>query len=435
MRTLPPVVAIAIASAVGTAQRDTAWHNDLAPAPVAAAQAGNIALDPASGQLVLWRGNGQLHTWDGAGFSLLATTTTAVTGAAIAVSAVPGFDGVLTFGGVTAGGTVISGTQLYARGGLRRFFPTVSPPARQRASMASSGGTPVLFGGVDATGTPLDDLWIFTVIQGNPRWLQAIGTTPPSPRDSAAFCADGNGLLLFGGRTGTTLHNDTWRLVGFGWTQLSPTVSPPPGIGPMSFDPVRGEVIHVDPVSRTTWRFDPAADDWQALPTPAIALSTPFAATTTGGLSYMAFDPERSEHVFVDAGAGLSVFDSADATLGRRQPATCAPRLGIALSFGTPRLGNTWLVDVTGAGPSGAVWHVVGSASAPAPLPLDTNGCLAFVDVWLLLDAQLADSTGRATFLVNAPNDPAFVGFAALHQAYEPLRGAPSDELVVRVGR
>jgi hypothetical protein len=417
------------------AQRDNAWISNAAFPPTPTVQAGPIAFDPVSQQLLLLRNTGHTLAWDGTHLATVSTTGMPLLGTAVATSEVPGFTGVLAFGGVGGNGRVLGQTLLYENGAWLRKSPTFSPPARARASLATLRGQPVLFGGLDAAGRPLDDTWLFTVIGGACRWLEVIAPARPSARYGASLCPDGEGgLLLFGGQDGTSLRGDTWRMTaGFGWTMLNPGVSPPPGTGPLSFDPVRSEVIHVDPVSRATFRFDPATDDWQVLG--GAELSAPFQGITSGGPCSMAWDPRRGEHVFVDSAAGLSVFSVAEAAIRGRQPASCATPLGFALVGPPPRLGSAYVLTVDGAVPWAPVWLAIGTGALPDPIAVTPSGCQLFFDQWLQLQVSYAVDTGTAWFVVVVPHDPALAGLILEHQAADLAAGTLSDNLAVHVGR
>jgi PKD repeat protein len=92
-----------------------------------------------------------------------------------------------------------------------------SPPARQKASMASyyhpGGGTAaglMLFGGQNGA-TTLGDTWTFS----GGRWVQIYGAGPGSPasRYAAGAAQDtAGGVVIFGGNSGAGLLSDTWLL-------------------------------------------------------------------------------------------------------------------------------------------------------------------------------------------------------------------------------
>ena len=101
--------------------------------------------------------------------------------------------------------------------------------------------------------TPFDRVLQFVVLgalQANLAaqldWQQWTRVARPPARHESALTRDvGSGLLLFGGSSNTGLLNDTWRWTsGGGWTQLNPTVSPPPRYCPrLCTDTGRGVVV------------------------------------------------------------------------------------------------------------------------------------------------------------------------------------------------
>src|SRR5262245_30141223 len=289
------IASCALAAAM-RAQRDDSWFNDIAFPQTRSAQAGQIALDPLSYQLIMLRNNGQTLAWTGSALQVVGSVATPLVGAAIASADMPGRHCVVAFGGSTGGGGISRQTLFYnGTGNWARVFPTALPPARTHAAMASLNGQPLLFGGRDANGRDLDDTWVLAPIGPSGTWLEVLQVTPPPPRSQAALCPDGNfGLLLFGGRRGNTLLGDTWRLLpNYGWQAVPTTVAPPAGTGPMSYDPNLREIIHLDPVQRVTHRFDVDRSTWQPLPATCATMITSFAAQTPTGFGYMQFDPVR----------------------------------------------------------------------------------------------------------------------------------------------
>jgi PKD repeat protein len=104
-----------------------------------------------------------------------------------------------------------------------------APPSAQSGGMVYDpvAHEYVLFGGVNNTGSALNDTWVFA----NGTWtdLTPSLTLAPSPRWYFAFVWDAadSYCLLFGGRNSFADLNDTWAFNGTAWRQLSPTASPP----------------------------------------------------------------------------------------------------------------------------------------------------------------------------------------------------------------
>ena len=53
----------------------------------------------------------------------------------------------------------------------------------------------------------------------------------------------------------------------------------------------------------------------------------------------------------------------------------------------------------------------------------------------LLLAVQQANTSGQLLFAFSVPNDPAFLGFEALYQAFDPAAAVASPEFAVDIGR
>ena len=100
----------------------------------------------------------------------------------------------------------------------------------------------IVFGGEQACGSPLSDVWVLDNANGeggSPAWTQlSPAGTPPAGRGShsAAYDIAANRMIVFGGATASGAINDVWVLEnanGSGgtpaWIQLGPTGAPPSG--------------------------------------------------------------------------------------------------------------------------------------------------------------------------------------------------------------
>jgi hypothetical protein len=114
----------------------------------------------------------------------------------------------------------------------------VSPPARHGHAMARFGGdllgqSParlVLFGGVDATGTHLDDTWVFGYSAGVPQWTPATPSVrPPARRGHAmGYAMERGRAQMFGGEGPNGLLQDTWEWNGAEWIAMTTIGTPAP---------------------------------------------------------------------------------------------------------------------------------------------------------------------------------------------------------------
>ncbi|GIQ80664.1 hypothetical protein KIPB_001496 [Kipferlia bialata] len=105
------------------------------------------------------------------------------------------------------------------------FTPSASgdlPPSRYDAMMESFGPVLVLFGGQDATGGFLDDMYVYHTSTTLMKLLETTGT-PPSARSSAATTTVGETLFLHGGLTSAGVDGDLFMInyIDKIWTPLT----------------------------------------------------------------------------------------------------------------------------------------------------------------------------------------------------------------------
>jgi hypothetical protein len=133
---------------------------------------------------------------------------------------------VVLFGGEVADGTAAAIDETWTWDGAvwTKAKPAQSPPARYSAAASTLGGTIVLFGGYNGSGTILGDTWTWD----GATWTQQHPLKSPSPRTGAAMATLGDRVVLFGGedRSGGWL-GDTWAWNGTDWTQVA-TSGPSP---------------------------------------------------------------------------------------------------------------------------------------------------------------------------------------------------------------
>lgn len=154
----------------------------------------------------------------------------------------------LMFGGLPAfGGTASAQTWKFQGGNWTNLTGTITntPPARFGAAMVydARDGYVVMFGGYDATNSPLGDTW--TYLAG--AWTQVTPAVAPSPRTYMAATYDPRlgAAVIFGGQvySATQLVNDTWEFSAGTWTNITATSGTAPGgrRGPtMAYDPTYG---------------------------------------------------------------------------------------------------------------------------------------------------------------------------------------------------
>jgi len=152
----------------------------------------------------------------------------------------PATNSTLLFGGVQGYYTALGDTwtlDVAGGGGWSQLSPANSPPAREGPGMAhdAATGTVVLFGGTTGLfgsgGVDLNDTWIWN----GTNWTQVFPSVSPPPRrfdgQGMAYDAVSGNVIMFGGAIqGNTVLGDTWAWNGTTqtWTQLSPATSPSP---------------------------------------------------------------------------------------------------------------------------------------------------------------------------------------------------------------
>lgn len=132
-------------------------------------------------------------------------------------------DVVILFGGQD-GSDVLADTYTYSVSGnvWMNMNPGNAPPRRQRHDMAYDANSHevILFGGNDEV-NPLNDTYVYDVSLND--WIETSPPGSPSPRYGHSMTFDlTEGLtVLFGGSSGTDMHNDTWVYdsVQDNWTQ------------------------------------------------------------------------------------------------------------------------------------------------------------------------------------------------------------------------
>jgi hypothetical protein len=181
----------------------------------------------------------------------------------------------LLFGGGNAS-TTFGDTWTFAGGIWSELGTAVHPSSRSGASMSfdTALGRVVLFGGRNATGGPLNDSWTF----GAGNWSPLVGPSPPARFD--ALLADdpaGPGALLFGGTNGSANQSfgDTWLRDGVNWTEESAGGGPPALVAPSGLGEPSGNGVLLfggrsgngSSYSSALWEFTNGS--WAPLITPA----------------------------------------------------------------------------------------------------------------------------------------------------------------------
>jgi galactose oxidase-like protein/Big-like domain-containing protein len=182
----------------------------------------------------------------------------------------------------------------------REIFPVGSPPTARRFHTAIYDplrDRMVVFAGIDGSNAHHNDVWALT-LTGSPTWSEiSPAGSPPSARvfHTAIYDPVRDRMVVFGGSGNGGVANDVWALslgASPGWSQLSPTGSPPPqryGHAAI-YDPKRDRMVVFgggDGLRNDAWSL--SLDG-----TPAWSEISPIGATPTARKFHSAiYDPVR----------------------------------------------------------------------------------------------------------------------------------------------
>jgi hypothetical protein len=184
------------------------------------------------------------------------------------MSGIPGTDIVVLFGGESF--SYMNDTWVYNAIPARwhMLSPAASPSGRVKSSMAAIGNSEklVLFGGWDGTSI-LNDTWVYDI--GADIWTRRSPPVSPPARDSMTLAGVPNDdkVVLFGGKSGAYLFNDTWvyDLSEDRWQQKSPPDAPAPGYGNtlVSFESSDEFMLFGGQnLANATWVYDLGENRW-----------------------------------------------------------------------------------------------------------------------------------------------------------------------------
>lgn len=160
--------------------------------------------------------------------------------------------------------------QTAAQGGWERLGDGDGPAPRSEHTLAADaeGNGLVLFGGRDDGGTALGDTWRFDAEASS--W-RAIAGAGPAPRfgHAVAVDADAGVFYLYGGQVGSTFFDDTWRyeFATDTWVQLETTAPPAPRYGHSAVLTGNGQVVISHGFTfegrfDDTWSLNPDSGNW-----------------------------------------------------------------------------------------------------------------------------------------------------------------------------
>lgn len=155
----------------------------------------------------------------------------------------PNLRRIILFGGVNAFGTALNDTWFWTGTDWQLLSTANSPGARYGHAMTTQGSSVYVSGGFRSLGYTDNDAWRFN--GSNWSLYTASSANPPSPRlDHGLAPQVGSGLLLHGGQTPAGLSGETFT----GSSQQG------------SSTPVRGHTLVYDPMSNRVLRFGGETD-------------------------------------------------------------------------------------------------------------------------------------------------------------------------------
>jgi hypothetical protein len=271
---------------------------------------------------------------------------------------------IVLFGGLGAGVTYLDETWTFDGVTWTRLSPPLSPPARTAAGMTFDAALQklVLFGGFNGYTGYCNDTWIFDAAQGT--WEQAITSqSPPAATEPSVFTDPLNGRAdVFGGYSDPGGYwQATWQFNGTDWIDLHPSPSPAARAGAiLAFDHSTKDAVLFGGQSAggsdTTWTWD--------------------------GKHWTQQSPATQPPIM---GYGAGAFD---------------PRSGLLITFGGQ--GETGPLNTTWAW-TGSDWTQLYPASSPAPrrytamandealgglVLFGGGGGMLFNDTWELISAD-----------------------------------------------
>jgi hypothetical protein len=200
------------------------------------------------------------------------------------------------FGGQDASNTPLAETWTYDGTTWTKQNPLHPPPARVWPGMAfdATHGQAVLFGGISSSVPPtayLHDTWVWNGTD----WTNANPSAFPAGRQGPAMAygspIGSPGVYLFGGSiVGGAVQSDTWAWDGTNWTLIAFS-TPPPGprrFASMSYDPVDGVMVLFagdtgSAILDDTWTLD--ENGW--------AQQSPHNSPSPRTSQWQAWDPDR----------------------------------------------------------------------------------------------------------------------------------------------
>jgi hypothetical protein len=313
-------------------------------------------------------------------------------------------------------------------------FPSQPSPRMQSAAAAPNDSNLVIvFGGWSGV-SALQDTWKMQEFFGQAVWAQVPTTTQPPPRHSHSMArGPGNSVVLVGGfGTGGTLLSDTWIFSTStnSWTQFTGTG--PASAGTMAYDRSRDMTVLVRS-NGEHWEWNGFA--WRQV----VLLSPPVLQP----LVQIAFDrapgfaPVMRGIQITTTGVDTLAFTPSIATFDSTLDSNCFANFSLAaFQRSLPALGQTLHTQLTGAPATGVLFIDVEPATGFSN-PSGICGCM--LGVMLVQTLFVPNVAGVGDFLLTIPNNTLFVGTALDMQGFVldstiPCQAASSNRCTAVIG-
>jgi hypothetical protein len=306
---------------------------------------------------------------------------------------------VVLFGGIPSGGGALRTTWTFANGSWKPGTPhsltaANSPSARWGASLAydASDGYVLLFGGRSIQGGLLNDTWTYSAGTWKNITNSTAGAPPGRANASIAYDPAVSAVVLFGGRSPTSLFNDTWEYHAARWTSVgspSPTPTNTPAHrsgGSLAFLSSANALVLFGGTGFQAGTYAPLSDTWLFQTTGWQTISPPHNPTARA-MGALAPLPNGTIMLFGGAGAGAPVadtwlFNGADwLNISSSVGAPPSPRSASAIAPVTVSGSNGFILLFGGNGPTSTysdTWEVGANlleltAGVAIPSALDVN--------------------------------------------------------------
>jgi hypothetical protein len=306
---------------------------------------------------------------------------------------------VVLFGGIPSGGGALRTTWTFANGSWKPGTPhslTVanSPSARWGASLAydAADGYVVLFGGRSIQGGLLNDTWTFSAGTWTNVTNSTAGAPPGRANASIAYDPAVSAVVLFGGRSPTSLFNDTWEYHAARWTSVgalnpTPTNTPAHRSGAsLAFLSSANALVLYGGTGFQSGTYAPLADTWLFQPSGWQSISPPHSPTARA-MPALAPLPNGTLLLYGGAGAGgpaadTWLFDGADwLNVSSSVGAPPSPRSASSVAPVTLSGSNGFVLLFGGNGPTATysdTWEIGANlleltAGVAIPSALDVN--------------------------------------------------------------